>query len=59
MATIMKAVAAAITAFGTGLTTAAVDGGIDANEWWVIIGGTLVAAGSVWYVPNRGAAVDG
>lgn len=53
MTTIAKAIAAAVVAAGTGITTAAIDGGIAANEWWVILGGTLVAFGSTWYTPNR------
>lgn len=52
-ATVTKAVAAAIGSFGTGLITAASDGGIVQNEWWVILGGTLVATAAVWGFPNR------
>jgi hypothetical protein len=49
---IAKAIAGAITAAGTGIITAASDGGIVLNEWWTILGGTLVAGAAVWYVPN-------
>lgn len=52
MGTLAKAIAAAVGAFGTGLITAASDSGIDTNEWWVILGGTLVAGAAVWAVPN-------
>lgn len=55
MSKVAKAIAAAIVAAGTGITTAAVDGGITSGEWWVILGGTLVAGGSVYYTPNKAA----
>ena len=49
---IAKAIAGAVTAFGTGNITAAAEQGIEGNEWWVIVGGTLVAGAAVWAVPN-------
>lgn len=52
MKSIAKALASAVTAFGTGIATAATDGGIIDHEWWVILGGTLVAMAAVWSVPN-------
>lgn len=54
MVSIAKALAAAATAFGTGLITAAQTDGIAGNEWWVILGGTLIAGAAVWRVPNGG-----
>ena len=53
IAKVAKAIAGAVTAFGTGLITAATDGGISSSEWWVIIGGTLVGGAAVWTVPNK------
>ena len=53
LAQIAKAIAGAVTAFGTGMIAAAVQDGITANEWYGIIGGTLVAGAAVWAVPNK------
>lgn len=50
---IRKTVAAGCVAFGGGIVTAAMEGGITTNEWWAILGSTIAAIGSVWYVPNR------
>ena len=52
-AEIRKTVAAALVGGGGALVTAAVNDGIDASEWWVILGTTLASAGAVWYVPNK------
>ena len=52
MKLIAKCIAGAVTAFGTGLITAASDGGIVSGEWYVIVGGTLVAGAAVWSIPN-------
>lgn len=49
---IAKAIAAAVSTFGAGITTASLDGGIVANEWWGILGGTLVAGAAVYLTPN-------
>jgi hypothetical protein len=54
MKTIAKAAAAAATALGTGIITAAQSDGINGNEWWTILGGTLIAGAAVWAVPNAG-----
>jgi len=43
---------ASIGAFGTGLIAAASDGGVVSNEWYVIIGGTLVTFAATWRMPN-------
>jgi hypothetical protein len=53
MKQVAKAIAGAVTALGTGIITAASEGGIVTNEWWVILGGTLVAGAAVWIVPNQ------
>ena len=53
MKPVAKAIASAVSAFGTGLITAASDGGVAANEWYVIIGGTLVAGAAVFAIPNQ------
>lgn len=52
MKSVAKAIASAVIAFGTGIVTAATDGGISNGEWWVILGGTLIAGATVWSVPN-------
>ncbi len=53
LAQIAKAIAGLVTAFGTGLMTAATDGGVSSGEWYAIIGGALVAGAAVWTVPNK------
>lgn len=53
LAQVLKAVAGAVTAFGTGLMTAATDGGIASGEWYAIVGGALVAGAAVWTIPNK------
>lgn len=53
LAQIAKAIAGAITAFGTGLIAAASDGGVVGSEWYAIVGGALVAGAAVWAVPNK------
>lgn len=52
-AEIRKTVAAVIFGFGTGLGTAAASNGVEANEWYMILAGTLVTGAGVWFVPNR------
>lgn len=54
MTNFAKAIAAAVTAFGTGLITAAAEGGITSSEWYIIAGGTLVAGAAVYRIPNSG-----
>lgn len=56
LATMVKSLVAGVTAFGTGLITAAAEDGITDNEWYIIIGGTLVSAAAVWTIPNKPAA---
>ena len=53
-----KAIAAAVVALGGALGTAAADGTVSSGEWWVVIGATLVAAGGVWAIPNKGTPAD-
>ncbi len=53
VAQILKAIAGLATAFGTGLITAAQDGGVTDGEWYAIAGGALVAGFAVWTVPNK------
>lgn len=53
LAQVAKAIAGAVTAFGTGIITAATDDHITSGEWWAIIGGMLVAGAAVWTIPNR------
>jgi hypothetical protein len=50
---VAKAIAGAVTAFGTGLMTAATDGHVTSGEWYAIAGGALVAFGAVWTIPNK------
>lgn len=53
MSTIKKAIAAAITACGTGLgTIAASPGPVDAKQILVVVSGTLVAFGVTYGVSN-------
>jgi hypothetical protein len=52
---IKKAIGGALVTFGTGVSTAALDGGIDTSEWWGIAGGTLIAFGTVWALTNTEA----
>ena len=53
---LIGAVVAGVGAIGTGILTAAQDNGITQSEWWIILGGTLVATsgafGAVWATPN-------
>ena len=46
-----KALAAAISGLGASLITAAVDDGVSAAEWWVVLGSTLVAGAAVYLAP--------
>jgi hypothetical protein len=48
MTKLTSAIAAAVGTFGTGLITAASDGGVAANEWYVMAGAALVAAAGVY-----------
>ncbi len=57
LAQIAKAIAGLVTAFGTGLITAAQDGGITSGEWYAIVGGALVAGAAVWTIPNKAPEV--
>jgi hypothetical protein len=59
LAQFLKAIAGLVTAFGTGLITAATEGGISSGEWYAIIGGALVAGAAVWTVPNKVPPDDG
>lgn len=52
-AEIRKTVAAALFGLGTALGVAAAQDGVSANEWYLILAGTLVTAAGVWYVPNK------
>lgn len=52
MSKLTKAVAGFVGTLGSGLVTANVDSGVSANEWYTIIGGALVVAAGVYYVPN-------
>jgi len=53
---IVGAIVAGVGSVGTGILTAASDDGIVQSEWWIILGGTLVATsgafGAVWATPN-------
>ena len=53
MSKFTKALAGFIGTFGSGLVTAAADGGVVASEWYTIVGGALVVGAGVYYVPNR------
>lgn len=55
LAQVLKAVAGAVTACGTGLITAATDDQITSGEWYAIVGGALVAFAAVWTIPNAKA----
>ena len=52
MKTVAKAIVAAVTAGAAAVGTAAADGEITGNEWWVVLGAVLVAGFGVWRVPN-------
>lgn len=52
-AEIRKTVAAALFGFGSALSVAAVEDGVTANEWYLVLASTLVTAAGVWYVPNK------
>jgi hypothetical protein len=55
--TIAKAIAAAVTAFGGAVGTALADGTVSTAEWIGVAVTTVIAATTVWSVPN--AAADG
>jgi len=53
---IVGAIVAGIGTVGTGIITAAQEDGIAQSEWWIILGGTLIATsgafGAVLTTPN-------
>lgn len=48
MTKLTNAIAVAAGTFGTGLVTAASDGGVVADEWYVMIGAAIAAAAGVY-----------
>jgi len=52
MSNIRKAIASSIVALGTGVGAIALDGEFKILEILVVVGGTLVAFGTTWGVPN-------
>lgn len=50
---VAKAVVAGVVAFGGAFATANADGVIETGEWVAVAVATVVAAVSVWAVPNK------
>lgn len=57
MARIRKALTAALIAGATAVSTAAADGTITGNDWWIILGALVVGGVGVYWVPNATAPV--
>ncbi len=55
VATIRKALAAAVAAAGTAVVTAAQDGTVTTAEWLTVLGAAVVAGYGVYRIPNAPA----
>lgn len=55
MQKVSKAIGGALTGFSAALTTAASDGGIVTNEWWLILASTVGGFALVWSAPANTA----
>ena len=52
---VQKAIAAFVFAGAGALGTAAVEDGVQVNEWYVIVAAALAAGAAVYYTPNESA----